>query len=115
MNRFRFRFWNKLTNDWIEAHKGLDGLSMFGESMIIQGSVPGVSIEDLDNIVVEGDVVMVEKELYVVVWSIDDICIGTGWGIVDKLDYLCSDERSPNYCLDSNCDLLGNIHENSEL
>jgi len=55
MNRIiKFRVWNKKTNNWVQGcgrheNPSLDGVNLFGETILLGGFMNGVSIEDLDD------------------------------------------------------------------
>lgn len=56
MRQIKFRVWNKKTNNWVECCgpselNSLDGVNLFGETILLGGFMDGVSIEDLNECV----------------------------------------------------------------
>ncbi len=52
--QIKFRIWNNKTKQWIEGpneESCLDGVNLFGETILLGGFLYGVSIEDLNEIV----------------------------------------------------------------
>ncbi len=52
--RIKFRVWNKRTNKWIHGpheHACLDGVNLFGETILLGAFMDGVGIEELNDCV----------------------------------------------------------------
>jgi uncharacterized phage protein (TIGR01671 family) len=91
MRTLKFRVWNHKTKDWVEGHgrndiSSLDGVNLFGETILLGAFMNGVSIVDLNDCVAvqytgfndkndkqifEGDVLMVDG-------SYEDLVEGDG-------------------------------------
>jgi uncharacterized phage protein (TIGR01671 family) len=56
MRTIKFRVWNKKTNNWVEGcgksdDNSLDGVNLFGETILLGGFMCGVSVGDLNDCV----------------------------------------------------------------
>lgn len=54
MKTIKFRIWNKRTNAWVEGHgrhkePSLDGVNLFGETILCGAFMNGVSLEELND------------------------------------------------------------------
>ena len=106
-DRFRFRFWNRITNKYEELGNFPNDVDEFflyhGEYCIIEQCT---WIKDKNGkLVCEGDIVKNGKEIAEVLWNKDG-----GFELVGKCWI------APSYFTNlKNWEIIGNVHENPEL
>ena len=124
----KFRIWNKKTNTWVEGHgpdelASLDGVNLFGETILLGAFMDGVSIKDLNDCVAlqyidiedkndkqifEGDIVKWDGGIYQVQYCNNYACCG--------FRLFNGDESLETECENwKNTEVIGNIYENPDL
>jgi uncharacterized phage protein (TIGR01671 family) len=137
--QIKFRVWNKKTNNWVEGCArndiaSLDGVNLFGETILLGAFMNGVSLEDLEDCealqftgledkngkeIFEGDILKDEWKngfifLYDVYWL--DTTASFELCPIKEYDYPEEyNEPTLSWLNLSKLAVIGNIFENSEL